>query len=345
MPKTSYERESLVKAFLLFFLTIELFLGAIFLLLYRIETIGLKEKIFLEMKNYSYTFQGEKFDIKVVSAKIYDNRFYELIETVYGPSIMIPVPGSKEDALLIYYPWDKFKADRNAIITKTLLMFSLSSLFAIFTSFAFALYSLNPLRKALTMLEEVTRDIIHDLNTPIMTLKVNLKLLKKGTASEEVERAELALKQLENLKDNLSPLLKRAELKTEEVDLGRIVEEEIDQILRVFPDIKVEKKINSIKIKADPEAVRRIVGNLIVNAFKHNRGNWVRIELSDKYLKVENPSKEIKEPKRLFERYYRESNRGLGLGLSIVKKLSDELGWKVNLGYQDGIFKVEVTFK
>ncbi len=345
VPKTSYEKEALIKSFFLFFLTIEILLGAIFFLVYKIEMADLKEKIFLEMKNYSYTFKGEKFRVEVAPARVYGNKFYELIETSGGLGIAIPIPGSKEDALLIYYPWYKFEFDRNTIAFKTFLMFVLTSLFSLLISFIFALYSINPLRKALRIIEEVTRDIVHDINTPLMTLKVNLKLLRKKYEDEEIERAELALKQLEDLKENLRPLVSKRELSIEEIDLKKLIETELFSLSRLYPDVRIEARLERVILKADREAVGRILGNVLSNAFKHNAGDWVRVELTRKSLTVENPSREIKNPHMLFERYYRESSRGMGLGLSIVKRLCEELGWKVKAFYSEGVFSIEITFR
>ena len=345
IPKTLYEREAFLKSFLLFFLTIEILLGVIFFLVYRIEITDLRERIFLEMKNYSYTFKGEKFGIDVVPSRVYGNRFYELMETAEGLSIMIPVPGSKEDALLIYYPWHRFEIDRNTIAFKAFLMFFSSSLFSLLISLAFALYSINPLRKALQMIEEVTRDIVHDINTPLMTLKVNLKLLRKKYGDEELERVELALRQLENLKENLSPLLERRRLKIEELDLKKLVETELLSLSRLYPEIRVDSELEKVIVRGDGEAVERIVGNILTNAFKHNTGDWVRVKLTKGSLIVENPSKEIENLGMLFERYYRESPRGMGLGLSIVKRLCEELGWKVSAGFSEGVFQLEVFFR
>ena len=248
LPRTSYERESLLKAFLLFFVTIEVLLAAISFLIYKIEMINLRERIFLEMKNYSYTFEGKKFEINVVPAKIYGNRFYELLETVDGLSIMIPVPGSKEDALLIYYPWYRFEFDRNTIAFKTFLMFISSSFVSLLLSFAFALYSLNPLRKALQMLEEVTKDIIHDLNTPLMTLLVNLKLLSKRYKDEEIERALMAVKQLERLRENLAPLESR-KLEVKGIELRSLIEGILSDLNKLYPHLKVKATMSTFNLQ------------------------------------------------------------------------------------------------
>jgi len=93
-----HERESLLKSFSLFFLTMILSLGAITYLLYRTELLALKGSLFLELKNYSYTFEGERFSLDVVEVGKGD-RFYELYEGKEGLYILVPVPGTKKDAL------------------------------------------------------------------------------------------------------------------------------------------------------------------------------------------------------------------------------------------------------
>ncbi len=343
IPRTAYERESLLKSFLLFFLTMELFLGVIAYLKYRGEVLDFKNSLFLEMKNFSYTFEGEKFSIDVVPLKG-EEKFYELIEDEQGAGILVPVPGTQKDALKIYYPMERFKEDLRGILLKNLLFFSISSLFALLLSVLFSLYSLAPLRKALQIIEEVTRDIVHDINTPLMTLRVNLKLLEKKHGGEEVEIAQLALKQLEDLKENLRPLAKKRELSLEELNLKKLVEAELFSLSRMYPDIRTEAELLDVVVKGDREAVSRILGNVLSNAFKHNAGNWVRVKLDRRSLTIENPSREIKNPGMLFERYYRESSRGMGLGLSIVRRLCEEMGWRVRAEYSEGIFRIEITF-
>ena len=59
---------------------------------------------------------------------------------------------------------------------------------------------------------------------------------------------------------------------------------------------------------------------------------------------IENSSPQIKNPDKLFDRYYKESQRGIGLGLSIVKKLSHELGWNLKINIEKGKFKVILQF-
>jgi two-component system OmpR family sensor kinase len=216
-----YEREALVKSFLLFFLTIEVLLAFITYLIYRWDMGELKNSLFLEMKNYSYTFEGEKFGIDVVPVGE-STVFYEILEGDEGLYILVPVPGTKKDAIKILYPKEKLEEDKKQILIENLMFFGASSVFSLFLSIFFAVYSLNPLRRSLRLIEEVTRDIIHDLNTPLMTILVNLKILSSKYPDEEIKRALSAVKQLENLKENLRPLSTELEKKRNPVDVNNI---------------------------------------------------------------------------------------------------------------------------
>ena len=344
LPRTSYERESFVKGFFLFFLSMEFFLIITGYLYYTKGVTDLKNSIFLELKNFSYTFEGERFRIDLVSGE--NLKFYELSEDEKGLYILVPVPGVERDALKIIYPREFYERDLTSLRREALIIFGVSSLVALLLSALFSLYAINPLRRAINMIEEVTRDIIHDLNTPVMTLMVNLKMIGKRYKGEEVNRAMMALKQITSLQENLRPLLAKVRLKMEEVDAGKILTEEVENFKSLYPEIGVSASIEGVKLKADREVFRRIVENLLSNAFKHNvKNGWVRVELKETHLIVENSSRPIKNPSKVFERYYRESQRGLGIGLSIVKKLSEEMGWKVSHSYRDGVFSVKVTFR
>jgi len=55
------------------------------------------------------------------------------------------------------------------------------------------------------------------------------------------------------------------------------------------------------------------------------------IRFEGENLIIEDTGKGIKNPKKVFERFYKEQERGIGIGLHIVKKLCDELGIAISL--------------
>jgi two-component system OmpR family sensor kinase len=344
LPRTAYEREALLKGFALFFLSMEFFLILVAYLYYQKGLTDLKNSVFLELKNFSYTFEGERFRIDLVSGG--DLKFYELMEDEEGLYILVPVPVARNEALKIIYPRDLYLRDLKALKRETLAILGASTGVALLLSFLFSLYALNPLRSAINMIEEVTRDIIHDLNTPVMSLMVNLRMIGKKYRGEDLDRAMMALKQITSLQENLRPLLTEVQLKMEELDPETILREEVETFRSLYPEIDVSLRVEKVRLRADREAFRRIVENLLSNAFKHNvKNGWVRITLTENALLIENSSKPLKNPHRVFERYYRESQRGLGLGLSIAKKLAEEMGWRIDHSYREGVFTVKVTFR
>jgi len=70
-----------------------------------------------------------------------------------------------------------------------------------------------------------------------------------------------------------------------------------------------------------------VIDNLLSNAAKYNkRDGWVKVSFEEQKIIIEDTGKGIKDIKRATKRYYKEQNRGLGLGLDIVTKLCKDMG-------------------
>jgi len=346
IPQTKYEKESFVKSFLLFFLSIEILLGVIAYLFFKNEVAQLKNQIYLEMKNYSYLFKGDKFDLKLLE-NVDNKSFYQLYEDEKSLYIIVPIPFSKKEALKIEYPKEKFQQRLLKIKKRIISIFIGFSVISFILSIIFALYSLYPVRKGISLIDEFIKDIIHDLNTPISTILINLKLLKlKHKQDEEIDRIGQASNQLVMTYENLKFLSKESEKNFKEVRLDSIIKEIVEGLKNLYPDIKIQIDLKPVNLQTDETAVRRIISNLIYNAFKHNvKNGWIKIQLDKNFLIIKNSSKNIKNPDKVFERYYKESQRGMGIGLSIVKKLCKELNWDIEFNYKDNIVSVQINFQ
>jgi two-component system CheB/CheR fusion protein len=113
-----------------------------------------------------------------------------------------------------------------------------------------------------------------------------------------------------------------------------------------------------LSIGSDPRLLEQIVRNLLSNALKYTqrgrvlvgcrrRPGKLRIEIRDTGLGI--PTSELE---AIFEEYHqvdnpaRERSRGLGLGLSIVKSLSELLGHQIRVRSLPGkgsVFSIEVS--
>ncbi len=344
--KTSFERESFFKSFFLFFFSLELLFSSILFLHYKNLVHSYKDKLFLEMKNYSYTFEGEKFNIELVPKKK-SIQFYQLYEDDKSIYMYVPIPFAQKEVFKIDYPKEKFINEIRSYQIEVIYEFSLSTVVIIILSLIFAYISINPLRKAINLIEEVTKDIIHDLNTPVTGMLINLKILKlKSPESirQELNRMETSINQLKLLQENLKTLIEETEKHRENVNIKEIIEEEVNVYKAIYPHVKVDLDIENIYKNVDRLSIKRILSNIIGNAFKHNlpKDGWIKIYTEENKIVVENSSKPIKNPEKVFERYYKEGQRGIGLGLSIVKKLCKEIGCRISFKSYGSKVKVEI---
>ena len=327
------EKESLRKSFTLFFLVIELLLGFIFYQYYTIEEEHLQENLSLEMKNYSFTFEGNQFDIDIV---LFDKSqiAYELYQNKKSLYILVPLPNEKSDVLKVYYEISKYHEALGAIRTRLIKQFLLLSLIAIFISFWFSTYILTPLRDSITLLEIFIKDIIHDLNTPLSSILINLKMMNIDTT--EAKSIQYSVKTISMLHNNLDEYLKESHIDKELFNIEDIVEEQVEFFSTLYSYLEWDIDISELNINSDPKALSRVIYNLISNACKYNTSRgYISIKSDQNRLIITNPSYGIKEPKRVFDRFYKESDRGIGIGLHIVKKLCKELSIDKNLIVED----------
>lgn len=337
-----YEKESLLKSFLLFFIVILLFLSFIFYNYYKIEREHLREYIFLEMKNYSFFFDDDKFDIDIVSKEA-DSKLYELYMDEKQLFIFSPLTGEGEDTLLkIYYDKKKYKNTLAEIKTSIFWQFGFLTFIAILISLLFSIYSLDPMRKSLKVLEEFIKDIIHDLNTPITSILINLKMLNSQTL--EAKSIAQSAKTISMLHHNLDSYLKDIQFKKEKFHLKEVLDEQVEYFSSIYNYLDWDIKIDDRVILSDRNSFSRIIYNLLSNACKYNKSDgYITIKTENNSIYIKNSSHGIKNPSKIFDRFYKESDRGLGIGLHIVAKLCDELKIEKKLEVKDKEVKIELV--
>jgi len=304
-------------------MVIELLLGFIFYQYYSIEEEHLQENLFLEMKNYSLSFDGDQFDIEIApyNAQSTPYELYHDNNTFY---ILVPFPDNQKDLLKIYYPVSAYKQSLAEIRWRLIGQFLFLSLIAVFISFWFSTYILTPLRDSLKLLELFIKDIIHDLNTPLSSILINLKMM--DSQNSEVKNIQQSAKTISMLHHNLDAYLRDSCIASSTFDLKSLVQEQVDFFAPLYDYLHWEIQVPSLMLTSDKPALSRILYNLLSNACKYNVSNGsITIKREASKLMIINSSYGIKYPERIFERFYKESERGLGIGLHIVDKLCTEL--------------------
>ena len=200
--------------------------------------------------------------------------------------------------------------------------------------------------------------VSHDFKSPVISISNITQMLEEALAEKRVDRD--ALRQLSrrirnsslNLQTLIGELLEFAQAErvapkyaatTTRAIVAPVLEEA--QAQATEKRIRLASRGASIPIETDAERVRHILGNLVSNAIKYmpdRPGSWVRIEWSkvddDVELRVIDNGDGIPESVRPqlfrpFSRYAPAGSKvaGAGLGLSIVKRLTETLRGTVNL--------------
>ncbi|BBG66499.1 two-component system histidine kinase DccS [Hydrogenimonas sp.] len=333
------EREAFIKSFLLFFSSLSILLALLFFTIYKKELANLDSSLFSQMRICSFDLKCPKFKIDFEDSG--SKELYTLKKSGSGLYSLFPIGGGSRYLLKIAYPRNSYEKDIAKIRKETLLEFFAVEFAVLLLSALFALYSINPLRQALKLTEEFVRDILHDFNTPLSIIRLNVRMLEKECpGSPKSTRIEDAVETLLRLQANLRAYLGGHEMQVESFRLDTLLEERAALIGRGYPSIEFITELEPLEVRCAKDAIIRIVDNVISNAAKYNvEGGrvFVKLDAEGKILRIEDNGVGIENPERVFERFYREHDRGVGIGLNIVKKLCDETGIGVKVESDKGV--------
>ncbi len=190
----------------------------------------------------------------------------------------------------------------------------------------------------------------HDLRQPLHALGLFLNTLKTSVRPDGERALNEAIECKEVLNRLFNSLLDLSRLdagvvqvEEEQFDLARLLTNIRSQIqpTAALQGVEVQLTGGEAYAKTDSLLLESIIRNLLENAISHSEGNLVSIEYSQVKggyrIRIADNGRGIPEAEHaaIFSEYYQLSNperdrsKGLGLGLSIVKRLSDLLG--VNL--------------
>jgi len=228
----------------------------------------------------------------------------------------------------------------------------------------------------LRRLESLRRDFVanvsHELKTPLSAIKAYAETLRNG-AINDPEASQRFLGQIEEQSDRLHSLildmlsLARVESGQQAFEIGRIsVADAMAGTVDTYRHVAETKKIlltidqpdAAGYVRADREALREILDNLVDNAIKYTpeggkvtlhsqpSEDVVRIEVTDTGIGISEENR-----RRVFERFYRVDKArsrelgGTGLGLSIVKHLVQSFCGKASVESEPGrgsTFRIEL---
>ena len=332
-----YEKEALLKNFFLFFFLMEALVVLLFWELYREAKSDFNDKLLQRMELCSYTLDCKAFGYDFVPLEY--KKTHKLIAS-NGYRAYFPIPDSQKFMLEISYPIDRYRAAFGKQTQRLKIAFVFATILLALMAFFFTLYALRPLRNALRLNDEFVKDILHDFNTPIAAMKLNIAIFQKeGGKSERIEKVKKSIDHLVMLQENLKSFLLRLPTQTEPVDVAALLRQRSRHIAMLYPDIDFVDKLGEkeYRLQTSRELLIRIFDNLLSNAAKYNKKNGkVIVGRDGSVLTIEDTGKGIKDTEKVLRRFQKEQERGIGLGLHIVSKLCDELNIRLEIASEPG---------
>ncbi|WP_318571050.1 histidine kinase N-terminal 7TM domain-containing protein [Salinigranum marinum] len=189
------------------------------------------------------------------------------------------------------------------------------------------------LRRQNERLDEFASVVAHDLRNPMNVAQGRVALAREGSENEHLEIAAESLRRIETIIDDTLTLARQGKSvgELESVGLQPVVEQCWGIVSTADAELTVE---GTLTVRADPGRLRHIVENLLRNAVEHG-GDDVTVRvgpLADGfYVEDDGPGVPDEIRGAVFEPGYTDSRGGVGLGLTIVKRIAEAHGWSVTL--------------
>jgi signal transduction histidine kinase len=223
------------------------------------------------------------------------------------------------------------------VYEKVLIILFSIAIFIFILSLLFLKMFAKPFQKMNKQLDNFIKDSIHEINTPLAIINVNIDLYnRKYEHNKYMQRMQAATKVLSNIYNDMDYLIKHERLSYEKqrINLAAFVQERIEYFHEVakMKNITIVSEIEDCGVVyMNDKQLQRLVDNSISNAVKYSyESSQIIISLYMRDEKCHLSFKDfgvgIDKVTKIFTRYYREdtSKGGFGIGLNIVKSIIRE---------------------
>lgn len=316
----------------------------------------LKEKSLLVVKAMEEFNQNDEFfeypRFKTFSSGLYDESFHPIYTLIKTPIDYFKdgyYLDGNDAYLIVKLPKNRYFGARYLILKNKIsfapvyekvfmILFSIVVFVFVLSLFFLGSFA-KPFQKINKQLDKFIKDSMHEINTPLSIINVNIDLYnRKNEPNKYMQRMKAATKVLSNIYNDMDYLIKYERLSHEKKDINfaEFLQERIDYFIEVarMKNIIIESDIEDCgTIFINDKELQRLIDNNISNAIKYSYENSqidIRLYLKNEkcYLSFRDYGVGIEKVEKIFSRYYREdmSKGGFGIGLDIVKSIIEREG-------------------
>ena len=195
-----------------------------------------------------------------------------------------------------------------------------------------------------------TRDASHELRTPLTVIRVAADLLETDPGltprgQRSLQRIQRASRDMETVIDAFLILAREGEIATQndEFAVADVVAEEVEKIQSLLDGKPVQLRVVADAqplLRAPARVLGVMLGNLLNNAAQYTDHGDIEVRIETDRISVRDTGIGMTQEtlERAFDPFYRAQidGGGMGLGLSVVRRLGERFGWPVTLQSSPG---------
>jgi signal transduction histidine kinase len=199
---------------------------------------------------------------------------------------------------------------------------------------------------------QFTRDASHELRSPLTVIRMAASILLEDPNLDEskrrnAQRIQRACHDMEELTHAFLLLARESEtgLPMEALCVNDLIADEVERARLLAADKPVRSEISGthrVYLEAPEKVLSILLGNLLRNAFSYTDAGEVVVRIGERQVTIRDTGVGMAAGKieDMFRPFVRgEGNRrgGHGVGLTIVRRLSDRFGWPISIVSEAGV--------